>query len=94
MKNQTEWIIRGVFAVIAIGVICYSIFGAREPISPPEPEKPPLGKVALPTPAITYKNELPAGDSNGGGGGGGGAPFGGGGPPLPGGAGAPTRAGK
>lgn len=92
MKNQTEWIIRGVFAVIAIGVICYSIFGARQPITPPEPEKPPLTKVVLPEPAIVYKNELPGGGDGGAGGGGGGlGPAGGPGGP---GGGAPSRVSK
>lgn len=93
MKNQTEWIIRGVFAVIGLGVIAYAYFGKREPITPPEPEKPPLTTVALPAPAIVYKNELPGGDANagantpGGGGLAGAMGMAGGGPPLPGGAG-------
>ena len=82
MKNQTEWIIRGVFIVIGLGVIAYAWFGKRDPVFPAEPEKPPLGKVALPQPNISYKNALPAGDNGSGGGGGGMA----GGPPLPGGA--------
>ncbi|MCE9558201.1 MAG: hypothetical protein K8R88_04555 [Armatimonadetes bacterium] len=61
MKNQTEWIIRGVFIVVGLGVIAYSFFGARVPVTPSKPEQPPLGKVMLPAGQVVYKAELPGG---------------------------------
>jgi len=79
MKNQTEWIIRGVFMFIALGVILYSIFGAPTPESPAAPSTPNVAKVELPAGAVTM---APAIGGGGGAAGGGGGSFGGAMPPA------------
>lgn len=69
MKNQTEWIIRGVFMVIGLGVIAYSFFSAPQPVTPPAPTQPTLSDVPLPAGGVVMAPAIGAAGSRAGGGG-------------------------
>jgi hypothetical protein len=66
MKNQNDWILSIVFAVLAIGATVYFFVAHRQPVTPPKPEEVPVAKLQLPKGAVTLATSLPGGGSNSG----------------------------